>query len=162
MWPDYIGVCDASSHEVGGVIFGKTKACILTVFWWEWPQEVKDLYHEGAIANSDLEMAGLLLLWLVMESICRNRREKRVTLFSDNSPMARRVRCLPMHGSMVSAHLISIRALALRLKLNRSCLITPLHIAGNESSMMDIFSHSFGSKPKWHCRTEQLKKLGNS
>ncbi len=55
------------------------------------------------------------------------------------------------HGSMVSAHLI--RALALWLKLNKTCPITPLHIAGEENSMTDIPSWSFGSKPKWHCRS---------
>ena len=61
-WPDYIGVCDASFHGVGGIIFGENELCIPTVFRWEWPQEIKDLYHEGVITNSDLEMAGLLLL----------------------------------------------------------------------------------------------------
>ena len=85
-WPDYIGVCDASSHGVGGVIFGENKSCVPTVFRWEWPQEVKNLYHNDAITNSDIEMAGLLLLWLVMESVCGSLREKRVALFSDNSP----------------------------------------------------------------------------
>ncbi len=29
-WPDYIGVCDASSHGVGGVIFGENETCIPT------------------------------------------------------------------------------------------------------------------------------------
>jgi hypothetical protein len=52
---------------------------------------------------------------------------------------------------MVSAHLI--RALALQLKLNRTCPITLLHIAGEENSMTDIPSRSFGSKPKWHCKS---------
>jgi hypothetical protein len=61
-WPDYIGVCDASSHGVGGVIFGENESCVPTVFRWEWPQEVKDLYHNDAITNSNLEMAGLLLV----------------------------------------------------------------------------------------------------
>ncbi len=51
----------------------------------------------------------------------------------------------------MSAHLI--RALALWLKLNRTCPITPLHIVGEENSMTDIPSWSFGSKPKWHCRS---------
>jgi hypothetical protein len=86
-WPDYIDVCDALSHGVGGVIFGENEPCVPTVFRREWPQEIKDLYHEGAITNSDLEMAGLLLLWLVMESVCGTLQEKRVALFSDNSPM---------------------------------------------------------------------------
>ncbi len=79
-------MCDTLSHGVGGVIVGKNEACILTVFQWEWPQEIKDLFNEGHISNSDLEMVGLLLLWLVMESACRNLREKRVALFSNNSP----------------------------------------------------------------------------
>jgi len=118
-WPDYISVCDTSSHGVGGVIFGKNEPCIPTVFQWEWPQEIKDLYHEGIITNSDLEMAGLLLLWLVMESVCGSLREKRVALFSDNSITVGWVRRLATRGSMVSAYLI--RALALRLQLNGTC-----------------------------------------
>jgi hypothetical protein len=114
-------VCDASSHGVGGVIFGENEACIPTVFRWEWPKEIKDLFHNKAITNSDLEIAGLLLLWLVMESVRTPLREKRVALFSDNSPTVGWVRRLAARGSMVSAHLI--RALALRLKLNGTCPI---------------------------------------
>jgi hypothetical protein len=110
-WPNYIGVCDAYSHRVGGVIFGKNVSCILTVFCWEWPQEVKDLYHEGPITNSNPKMAGLLLLWLVMESVCVNLREKRVALFSNNSPTVGWVRRLDTRGLLVSTHLI--RAIAL-------------------------------------------------
>jgi hypothetical protein len=86
-WPDYIGVCDALLHGVSGVIFGENEACVPTVFRWEWSQEVKDAYHAKKNSNSNLEMAGLLFLWLVMESVCGNLREKRVTLFSDNSSM---------------------------------------------------------------------------
>ena len=150
-WPDYIGMCDASSHGVGGDIFGENESCVPTVFRWEWPQEIKDLYHEGIITNSDLKMAGLLLLWLVMESVCGSLREKRVALFSNNSPTVGWVHRLATRGTMVSAHLI--RALALQLKLNGNCPITPLHIAGEENSMTDIPSRSFGSEPKWHCKS---------
>ena len=160
-WPDYVGVCDALSHGVGGVIFGENEACIPTVFRWEWPKEVKNLYHKKAITNSDLEMAGLLLLWLVMEYVCMPLREKRVALFSDNSPTVGWVQRLATRGSMVSAQLI--RALALQLKLTGTCPITPLHIAGEENSMTDIPSRSFGSKNKWHCKsnTELLTLLNN-
>jgi hypothetical protein len=106
-------------------------------------------------------MAGLLLLWLVMESVCTSLREKRVALFSDNSPTVGWVRRLATRGSMVSAHLI--RALALRLKLNGTCPITPLHMAGEENSMTDIPSRSFGSKQKWHCNSNnELLTLFNN
>jgi len=160
-WPDYIGMCDALSHGVGIVIFGEKEPCVPTVFRWEWPQKIKDLYHEGIFTNSDLEMAGLFLLWLVMESVCGSLKEKRVALFGDNSPKVGWVCCLATRGSMVSAHLI--RALALRLKLNGTCPITPLHIAREENLMTDIPSRSFGSEPKWHCKsnTNLLTLLNN-
>ena len=102
VWPDYIGVCDASSHGVGGIIFGENEPCVPTVFRWEWPQDIKDLYREGVITNSDLEMAGLLLLWLVMESVCGSLKEKRVALFSDNSPtMGVYGVCTPHQGTFI-------------------------------------------------------------
>jgi len=106
-------------------------------------------------------MAGLLFLWLVMEAVCGTLREKRVALFSDNSPTVGWVRRLATKGSLVSAHLI--RALALRLKLNSTCPLTPLHIAGEENSMTDIPSRSFGSNKKWHCKSNtELLTLFNS
>ncbi len=86
-------MCAASSHGVGGVIVGEVEACVPTVIRWEWPQEDKDLLYEGHISNSNFELAGLLLLWLVMEFVCGNLREKRVALFSNNSPTVGCVRC---------------------------------------------------------------------
>ncbi len=90
-WPDYIGIVDASGHGVGGVIFGELSACTPVVFRWEWPDDIKqDIISltnpTGRLTNSDLEMAGLVILWLVIEGVCHNLREKWVTLFSDNSP----------------------------------------------------------------------------
>jgi hypothetical protein len=86
-WPDFIGIVDASSHGVGGVVMGETSLCIPTVFRWEWPQDVTASVRSfsnptGTIINSDLEMAGVLILWLVMEAVCQLLQEKRVALFS--------------------------------------------------------------------------------
>jgi hypothetical protein len=74
--PDYIGIKDASIHGVGGVVVGDNKECIPTVFRLEWPQDIKDEVlktnagKKGKLTNSDLECAGLFLLWLVMEVVC--------------------------------------------------------------------------------------------
>jgi hypothetical protein len=122
-----------------------------TVFCWEWSQEVKDLYQLKTITNSDLEMAGLLFQWLVMETVCDDLREKRVALFSNNLPTVGWVLHLASCGSLVSAHLIC--ALAIWLKLKGTCPITPLHITGEENLMKGIPSRMFGSKPKWHCKS---------
>jgi hypothetical protein len=121
------------------------------VFCWEWSKEVKNLHLSKNITNSNLEMAGLLFLWLVMESVCGNLWEKQVALFSNNLPTVGWVCRLATRRSLVLVHLI--RVLALRLKLKGTCPITPLHIAGEENSMMDIPLHSFGSEPKWLCES---------
>ena len=165
-WPDIIGVKDASGHGVGGVILGERGACPPTVFRYEWPEDVKaDLVSEtnkgGRITNSDLEMAGLLMLWLVIEEVCGPMEKQRVALFSDNDPTVSWVKRLASRHSRVAAQLI--RALALRLHKHHVCPLTPIHIPGKQNSMTDIPSRSFGSVPEWHCRTDQeLLTLFNS
>jgi hypothetical protein len=66
-WPNYIGIVDASSDGVGGVVIGELSALPPTVFQFEWPQDIsEDLVSfqnpSGKINNSDLEMVGLLFL----------------------------------------------------------------------------------------------------
>ena len=56
------------------------------------------------------------------------------------------------HSSLVAEQLI--RVLALRFNLQKVCPITTLHIAGDQNAMTDIPSSSFGSKPKWHFKTD--------
>ena len=90
-WPDFVGVKDASGHGVGGVIVGENKQCVPTVFRYEWPDDIKreivsDANPNGKLTNSDLECAGLLMLWLVMEDVCDITTGTHVALFSDNSP----------------------------------------------------------------------------
>ncbi len=48
-----------------------------------------------------------------------------------------------------------IRVLALRFNLQKVCPITMLHIAGDQNTMTDIPSCSFGSKPKWHFQSKE-------
>jgi hypothetical protein len=40
----------------------------------------------GSLTNYDLELAGLVILWLMMEHVCGTLKEKQVALFSNNSP----------------------------------------------------------------------------
>ena len=164
-WPDFIGVADALSHGIGGIVVGKNSSCIPTVFRFKWPDAIKtDLLTfenpNGKLTNSDLEMAGLLLLWLVMEAVCPDMEEWRVALFSHNSPTISWVEHLASRSSRVAAQLI--RALVLRLKVRWACPLTPVHIPGNENAMTDIPSRSFGSEPQWHCTSDiQLLTLFN-
>jgi hypothetical protein len=67
-------------------------------------------------------MAGLLLLWLAMEEVCGSLREKRIVLFSDNSPLIGWVTRLASKQSLVAKHLV--QALALQLKIQRAYPLT--------------------------------------
>ena len=164
-WPDFIGVKDASSHGVGGIIIGENKAARPTVFRMQWPPDitasiVSDTNPAGTITNSDLEMAGLLLLWLVMEEVCPTLEGAHIALFSDNSPTVHWVQRMAAKQSCIAMQLL--RALALRLQLTQASPLTPLHISGIHNAMTDIPSRSFGSEKKWFCKTdEDLRSLFN-
>ena len=156
-WPDYVGIKDASGHGVGGVIVGEDKSCIPTVFRFEWPDDIKAEINSksnpsGKLTNSDLECAGLLMLWLVMEDVCNITKGDRVALFSDNQPTVSWVKRMASKSSVVAGQLI--RALALRLKISGASPLTPLHIRGVENAITDIPSRSFGKPKKWHCPTD--------
>eukprot|EP00956_Cyclotella_meneghiniana_P025446 scaffold53123_cov73-Cyclotella_meneghiniana.AAC.1 len=156
--PDCVGTKDASIHGVGGCIVGEGKASVPTVFRHEWPDWVKkevrrtNQNQKGTLTNSDLEMAGLLMLWLVMEEVCNLGSGSHVALFSDNSPTVSWVNRLASRNSQVADQLI--RALALRLKVRQVSPLCTLHIAGEKNEMTDMPSRSFGSEPKWHCKTD--------
>eukprot|EP00956_Cyclotella_meneghiniana_P002764 scaffold3249_cov37-Cyclotella_meneghiniana.AAC.3 len=165
--PDFVGVQDASIYGMGAVIIGEEKACIPTVFRVEWPKWVQEEVlktnagKNGDLTNSDLEMAGLVLLWLGMEAVCPMGSGTHVALFSDNSPTVSWTNRLACRKSKVADQLI--RALALRLKKSHVSPLATLHIAGEKNAMTDIPSRSFGSEPKWYCKTEEeLLTLFNS
>ena len=110
-WPDYVGIKDASKQGVGGIIIGENKAVAPTVFRLEWPDDIKqDIVSQsnpnGSISNSDLEMAGLILLWLVMEEVCPQLNGAHVALFSDNSPTVHWVERLASCHSVIAMQLL--------------------------------------------------------
>jgi hypothetical protein len=54
--------------------------------------------------------------------------------------------------SKVAKHLI--QALAMCLKTNQTCPLTPMHIPGHQHAIADVPSRSFGCYPAWHCTTD--------
>jgi hypothetical protein len=149
-WPDYIGICNASSFGFRGVIVGENDNCPPTVVCLQWPADItnnikSDSNPNGTITNSDLEMAGLLLVLLVMEDIVCDLRECNIALCSNNTPTVSWVTLLSSRHSIVAANLVA--ALALWQKTHQCCLLTPQHIKGKENAITDIPSCSFGTEP---------------
>jgi hypothetical protein len=103
----------------------------------------------GRLTNSNLEMVGLVILWLVIEGVYHNLCKKRVTLFSDNSPTVSWVTRLASKRLLVAEQLI--QALALCLKAMHTCPLTPMHIEGKCNKIANVPSRSFGSNPAWNC-----------
>jgi hypothetical protein len=156
-WPDYIGIVDASSHGVGGVVLRELSGIPPTVFCLEWPKDIKDnlvsFDNPGkSITNSDLEMVGLLFLWLCVEAIVQDIAHKHVALFTDNSPTVSWVEKMASKKSRIAAKLVC--ALALRLNITKTCPLTWVHIPGMENSLTDIPSRSFGSVKEWACNND--------
>jgi hypothetical protein len=96
----------------------------------------------------DLEMAGFLLLWLVIEYFCPTL----IALFSNNSPTLHWMQQLAVKHSLIAMQLVW--ALALWLLLLQAPPLTLLHIAEMDNAMMDILSWLVGSEPKWYCKTD--------
>ncbi len=82
------------------------------------------------ITNLDLELTGLIILWLIMEHVCGSLAEKRVALFSDNNPTVSWVQRIACCSSLVAEQLVQV--LALRFNIQKVSPITMLHIAGDK------------------------------
>ena len=94
-------------------------------------------------------MAGLLLLWLVMEEVCPSLRERYVVMLSNNSPTVYWARRLALRHSLVAAQLVC--PLTLRIKAASTSPLISLHISGNKNGLTDMPSRLFGSKIRWRC-----------
>ena len=130
---------------------GGKRACVPTVLRYEWTVDIKaDLVLEhnpnGRIINSDLEMGGLLMMWLVMENICDVESGTNAALFSDNQPTVSWVTRMASKSSDVAGQLL--RALSLHLKMKGVSPITAPHVPGKKNAMTDIPSCLFGSVPQ--------------
>ena len=82
----------------------------------------------------------------------RHKSGSHAGLFSNNQPTVHWVQRMASKSSDVAGQLL--RALALRLKMQKASPLTPMHIAGVENAMTDIPSRSFGSEPKWHYKND--------
>jgi hypothetical protein len=143
--PSYQGFVDASKWGVGGVWFSGTKQLIPIVWFYEWPQDIRDQFcsssnKTGTLTISDLELTGILLHWLVLEHIVdiATLCDASVSIWCDNLPAVAWMYKFRTSTSLVAARIL--RALAVRLHTNRAALLSVEHIFGIYNKMADVAS----------------------
>ena len=147
--PDFLGYCDASKLGAGGVWFGENRNLPPIVWRIRFPhtiqaQLVSQKNPTGTITNSDLEMAGLLMHWLVLENVA-NLQHAHVASGCDNTPTVAWTSRLLASKATTAAHLI--RALALRMLACQASPLAAFHIAGETNRMADFASRSHAPFP---------------
>jgi len=142
---DFGGFCDASKQGAGGVWFGFNKKLPPIVWRVQFPADIQtkvvsqDNPH-GSITNSDLEMTGLLLQWLVLEKFT-NLEHAHVAIWCDNTPTVAWATKLLATKAVVAARLL--RTLALRMIACQASPLTMLHVPSDLNNMADFASRSF-------------------
>jgi len=107
-------------------------------------QLVSSTNPAGKITNSDLEMAGLLMHWLVLESIA-DLQHTHIATGCDNTPTVAWTTRLLATKAPTAAHLI--RVLALCMLACQASPLTAFHLPGETNRMADIASRSLKTFP---------------
>ena len=148
---EYIAYVDASKTAVGGVWTNGTETLQNQWVWrLEWPQDIQNQLvsatnRKGTLSINDLEMAGILLSWLVLEHIIPTSLQGiHVGMFCDNMSTVTWTNKKSTSTSTIAGHLL--RALALRQHVNRSSPLAVVHIEGIKNKMADLASRSFLDK----------------
>ena len=145
-WPDYVGFCDACKYGAGGVwLSGKSD--LHPVIWRvAWPPDIVARLisrdnPDGDLTINDLEMAGLLLHYLVLEQLLPDMAGKHAAAWCDNTSTVSWARRQSCKRSRVGQRLL--RALSIRHVATKSSPLAPWSIAGANNQMADLASRSF-------------------
>ena len=158
--PGYVGFCDASTLGAGGVWFAGTKSLNPIVWRVEWPEDIRNNVvsfgnPNGTITNSDLEMAGMVLHYVVLEHLV-DLRHVHVAAWCDNTPTVSWTNKLSSSKSTTAGRLT--RALAMRIHANHASPLVSVSIAGVQNVMADVASRTFSR----HTVSDSTFKISDS
>ena len=148
--PNYIGFVDSSGTAVGGVWTPGTSAIHPTVWRLQWPEDIQQKLvsannPKGTISINDLETAGILLAWLVLEKITPTPlKYTHVGIHCDNDSAVNWIQRKSTTTSTIAGHLL--RATALRQHTHHSAPLQVIHIKGIDNKMADVASRSFNDQ----------------
>ena len=158
--PDYIGYSDACKLGVGGAWVSGLKAISPFIWQFEWPEHIQlelqtDKNPTGSLTINDLELAGAVLNFLVLECQDVNLKHHHIGCFCDNTSAVAWAYKLRTSASTVAARLL--RLLSLRLHARQASSLIPVHIAGEENTMADIISRAFKGGKYFHAKQDLTK-----
>ena len=164
-YPDFLGYTDACKKGAGGVWMGLTEDIGYVVWRVEFPEDIQDDLctqenPNGSVTMNDLELAGVVLGWLVLEKLVPNLRFKHVGMNCDNSSAVSWSNKYRTAKSIPAARLL--RLLSLRMHRRQVSPLLVISIAGDDNDMADKSSRSFGSKGNAFKLNESLTEFFNS
>ena len=145
-YPAFIGYSDACGMGAGGIWCSGTKPLSPFVWQYEWPGDIQqslitDRNPTGTLTINDLELAGIALNWLALESSGVPIEESHIGIFCDNTSAVSWAYKLRTSTSIPAGRLL--RLIGLRIHERRSSGLTPLSIAGDKNDMADVASRAF-------------------
>ena len=83
-YPHYLEYTDACCLGAGGAITPGLASIPHFIWTFEWPKGIRDAFDSHSITINDLELAALVIGWLVLEQVAP-LKFKHVVLFCDNT-----------------------------------------------------------------------------
>ena len=149
--PNFLEYIDACRLGAGGVITPGLSWIQHTVWQAEWPETIRSRFDSGLITINDLELAALVLGWLVMEQIT-SVAFKHAAIFCDNTSAVSWAAKLRTSKSIPAARLL--RLLGLRIRTMQASSLVPMRIAGKDNTMADITSRAFNEGKFFHAHNK--------
>ena len=140
-YPNYLQYTVACRIGAGGVICLGLDETKYIVWKFQWPTKITNLFDKGTLTINDLELAGLVLGWLVLEYITPDLAYKHVGSFCDNTSAVAWAQKGHTTTSIPAARLL--RFLSIRQRAHRTSSLLPIHIPGENNDMADFFSRAF-------------------
>ena len=149
--PHIVQYTDACRLGAGGVVTSGLLHTYPIVWQVEWPDSIKALFDTLVLTINDLELAGMLLGWMVLDDLAPSLEFMHIGMFADNTSAISWVHKGSTTTSSAAGALL--RFLHLRMRERRASSCIPIHIAGNQNDMADISSRAFKSGKYFHAKT---------
>ena len=137
--PEKHGYTDSCKYAAGGVWILPIQGPHNRYIMWtvNFPPEIIQAFNNGSITINDLELAGVVLGWLVLEHLVPSLHHAQIGIKCDNSSTVSWARKFTAR-SLRAGHLL--RALALRQQLCKAAPILVVHVPGIQNDMADVAS----------------------